>query len=130
LRRGVDCEPLATLDRIHRTLGEYNFAGQYQQLPAPLGGGLVKAEWFKRYRENHRPERFERIVQSWSTANATGRGGKPSYPKFGSFHGGFAARTALLAVEADLPGHAGTGGGCKTKLWDMINLARMSRLGI
>src|SRR5207237_3173805 len=64
-----DREPLATLDRIRRTIGEYNFAGQYQQSPAPLGGGLVKAEWFKRYRENERPERFDRIVQSWDTAN-------------------------------------------------------------
>ena len=60
-------EPLETLDRIRRTIREYNFAGQYQQSPAPLGGGLVKAEWFKRYRENHRPERFDRIVQSWDT---------------------------------------------------------------
>jgi len=50
-------------------MGEYNFAGQYQQSPAPLGGGLVKAEWFKRYRENERPERFDCIVQSWDTAN-------------------------------------------------------------
>src|SRR3984893_16362295 len=64
-----DREPLDTLDRIRRTIGEYNFAGQYQQSPAPLGGGLVKAEWFKRYRENERPERFDRIVQSWDTAN-------------------------------------------------------------
>ena len=64
-----DREPLETLDRIRRTIGEYNFAGQYQQSPAPLGGGLVKAEWFKRYGENDRPERFDRIVQSWDTAN-------------------------------------------------------------
>src|SRR5580704_6986177 len=42
-----DREPLDTLDRIRRTIGEYNFAGQYEQSPAPLGGGLVKAEWFK-----------------------------------------------------------------------------------
>jgi predicted phage terminase large subunit-like protein len=62
-------EPLATLDRIRRTLGEYNFAGQYQQSPAPLGGGLVKAAWFKRYRESELPDRFDRIVQSWDTAN-------------------------------------------------------------
>src|SRR5437764_2748464 len=64
-----DREPPEVLDRIRRTMGEYNFAGQYQQSPAPLGGGLVKAEWFKRYRENERPERFDRIVQSWDTAN-------------------------------------------------------------
>jgi len=48
-------EPLETLDRIRRTIGEYNFAGQYQQSPAPLGGGLVKEKWFKRYRENDLP---------------------------------------------------------------------------
>src|SRR6202011_4919489 len=62
-------ESLATLAHIRRTLGEYNFAGQYQQSPAPLGGGLVKAEWFKRYAPNNRPESFERIIQSWDTAN-------------------------------------------------------------
>jgi len=62
-------EAIETLDRIRRTVGEYNFAGQYQQSPAPLGGGLVKAEWFKRYRESDRPERFDQIVQSWDTAN-------------------------------------------------------------
>ena len=52
-------EPLAVLQNIRRTIAEYNFAGQYQQSPAPLGGGLVKAGWFKHYRENERPERFE-----------------------------------------------------------------------
>jgi predicted phage terminase large subunit-like protein len=60
-------EPLATLDHIRRTIGEYNFAGQYQQSPAPAGGGLVKAAWFRRYKDL--PDRFERIVQSWETAN-------------------------------------------------------------
>src|ERR1700724_1906093 len=64
-----DREPLETLEHIRRTIGEYNFAGQYQQSPAPLGGGLVKAEWVKRYGEKDRPERFDRIVQSWDTAN-------------------------------------------------------------
>ena len=61
-------EPRATLDHIRSTIGEYNFAGQYQQAPAPLGGGLVKEEWFRRYAPNEVPE-FERIVQSWDTAN-------------------------------------------------------------
>src|SRR6201987_4718230 len=59
-----DREPLETLDRIRQTIGPYHFAGQYQQSPAPLGAGLVKAEWFQRYRENERPECFDRIVQS------------------------------------------------------------------
>jgi hypothetical protein len=64
-----DREPVAVLDRIRRTIGEYNFAGQYQQSPAPRGGGLVKAEWFKRHNASTLPERFDRIVQSWDTAN-------------------------------------------------------------
>jgi predicted phage terminase large subunit-like protein len=59
----------SSVERIRRTIGEYNVAGQYQQAPAPLGGGLVKAAWFKRYREDELPARFDRIVQSWDTAN-------------------------------------------------------------
>jgi hypothetical protein len=35
-------EPLVELERPRRTQGEYNFAGQYQQSPTPLGGGMVK----------------------------------------------------------------------------------------
>ena len=62
-------EPLETLEQLRRTLGEYNFAGQYQQTPAPLGGGLVKQEWFRRYQANELPESFDRIVQSWDTAS-------------------------------------------------------------
>jgi predicted phage terminase large subunit-like protein len=65
----LEREPLDTLERIRRTIGEYNFAGQYQQTPAPLGGGMVKVQWFKRYGENERPQSFDRIVQSWDTAN-------------------------------------------------------------
>src|SRR5208337_234577 len=62
-------EPLPMLEQIRRTIGEYNFAGQYQQMPAPLGGGLVKADWFRSYAPNERPDGFDRIVQSWDTAN-------------------------------------------------------------
>lgn len=40
-------EPLEVLERIRHAQGEYNFSGQYQQAPAPLGGGLVKIDWFK-----------------------------------------------------------------------------------
>jgi predicted phage terminase large subunit-like protein len=58
-----------TLKRILRTIGEYNFASQYQQTPAPLGGGMVKTDWFKWYSPNELPDRFDQIVQSWDTAN-------------------------------------------------------------
>jgi predicted phage terminase large subunit-like protein len=62
-------EPLAILEQIRRTIGEYNFAGQYQQAPAPLGGGLVKAAWFRHCAQDEMPAKFERIVQSWDTAS-------------------------------------------------------------
>jgi predicted phage terminase large subunit-like protein len=62
-------EPLDVLAQMREVQGEYNFAGQYQQSPAPLGGGLVKAEWYKTYTEKDRPAKFEMIFQSWDTAN-------------------------------------------------------------
>ncbi len=62
-------EPLEILNHIREAQGEYNFAGQYQQAPSPLGGGLVKAEWFKTYTALDVPEKFEMVFQSWDTAN-------------------------------------------------------------
>src|SRR5271168_279605 len=52
-------KPLATIEQIRRTIGEYNFAGQYQQAPAPQGGGMVKAAWFRSYAPNERPDKFD-----------------------------------------------------------------------
>ncbi|HEY3778174.1 MAG TPA: phage terminase large subunit [Rhizomicrobium sp.] len=60
-------EPLEEIERIRRTLGSWNFAGQYQQRPSPLGGATVKRDWFRLFDAEPRP--FERIVQSWDTAN-------------------------------------------------------------
>lgn len=54
-------------------MDEYNFADQGQQSPAPLGGGLVKAEWFKRYSEKDRPEHFDRTAERSSSRFSIGR---------------------------------------------------------
>jgi predicted phage terminase large subunit-like protein len=62
-------EPLATLEQIRANLGTYNFAGQYQQTPAPAGGGMVKEAWFQRYEPSALPVSFDQIIQSWDTAN-------------------------------------------------------------
>ena len=64
-----DREPLEILEHIRYTIGEYNFAGQYQQQPAPLGGGMVKRDWFKTYVPGEEPALFDMILQSWDTAN-------------------------------------------------------------
>jgi len=62
-------EPLSVLKGIRKSMSEYDFASQYQQSPAPLGGGLVKADWFKSYAEKDLPEHFGQVIQSWDTAN-------------------------------------------------------------
>ena len=62
-------ESLVTLAQIRANLGEYHFAGQYQQDPVPLGGGLVKQAWLREYEAQQLPARFELVVQSWDTAN-------------------------------------------------------------
>jgi hypothetical protein len=61
-------EPLLVLQHIRETVGLYNFSGQYQQSPVPLGGGMVKSEWLKFY-EPEELSKFHNIFQSWDTAN-------------------------------------------------------------
>ena len=74
IRRAGEClhperESLETLEMMRRTIGEYNFAAQYQQTPAPFGGGFVKKEWLKSYTLAEIPARWDFIFQSWDTAN-------------------------------------------------------------
>ena len=42
-------EPLKTLANTRATVGEYNFAAQYQQAPTPPEGVVIKLESFRRY---------------------------------------------------------------------------------
>lgn len=65
-------EPREILEEISRTIGSYNFAGQYQQRPSPIEGGLVKVFWLKSYTKADLPARFDRILQSWDTASKAG----------------------------------------------------------
>jgi predicted phage terminase large subunit-like protein len=61
-------EPREVLEQIKAAIGSYAFAAQYQQRPAPLGGGMVKWEWFKPYPKPPEIERGDQIVQSVDTA--------------------------------------------------------------
>ncbi len=62
-------EPLATLQSLRLSMGEFAFAGQYQQSPVPVGGGLIKTDWLKYYIVSDLPEKFDLVVQSWDTAS-------------------------------------------------------------
>jgi len=59
--------PPNIINRLQRELGSYGYAGQYQQRPAPLIGGILQRDWFKKYQSSHLPI-FNYIIQSWDTA--------------------------------------------------------------
>jgi predicted phage terminase large subunit-like protein len=59
-----------TVDKL--SVNEYMFAGQYQQKPAPAGGGLVKRKWLKFYDTKLSDLKLERIIESWDTAEGIG----------------------------------------------------------
>jgi len=61
--------PVAELELIRASLGEAAWSSQYMQRPAPAGGGIVNTVWFKRYDDADLPDAFDRVVQSWDTAN-------------------------------------------------------------
>ena len=55
-----------SLDTLKTGLGTYASAGQLQQRPAPKGGGILRASWWRKW-ENTIPE-FIYVLQSWDTA--------------------------------------------------------------
>lgn len=59
--------PLEVVDRDESSLGPYASAGQFQQLPKPRGGGILKDEWWKLWPEEGFPP-LDYIVASLDTA--------------------------------------------------------------
>jgi phage terminase large subunit-like protein len=55
------------LDQLKRDMGTHAFSAQYQQQPAPVGGGMIQWSWFKFYQgELQEPE--ETTIR-WDTAS-------------------------------------------------------------
>jgi predicted phage terminase large subunit-like protein len=46
-------------------LGPWAFGAQYQQSPSPLGGGILKRDWFRYYEPADLPDPMMMIVSSW-----------------------------------------------------------------
>lgn len=65
-------ESLETLKALRQTMGEYNFASQFQQNPTPLEGAMVKRDWLRYCEVDQRPSHFSYLLQSWDTANKSG----------------------------------------------------------
>jgi len=65
-------EPLSVLEALKRQIGSDAFYAQYQQMPVPPGGAMIKRKWIERY-EALPPEQERLIVlQSWDTASKGG----------------------------------------------------------
>ena len=80
-------ENAEVMEKLRQTLGEYGFAGQVQQRPAPAGGGFIKYGYLIPYQTV--PE-FTQIVQSWDTAGAEESDSCPWVGLcFGIFEGGY-----------------------------------------
>ena len=60
--------PLSDLERVKVSLGSYEWAGLYQQAPAPSGGGIFMASWWMSYADGALPRRFDEVIQSWDCA--------------------------------------------------------------
>lgn len=70
-----DRENIEQLKKLKEYIGEYNFAGQYQQNPAPKDGGIIKKKWFQTYNKEELLKRISEgsinivaLIQSWDTA--------------------------------------------------------------
>lgn len=61
--------PLDLLIKQRAVVGEAIWATQHQQRPAPADGGIINTREFKPYGTDEKPIVFDRIVQSWDTAN-------------------------------------------------------------
>jgi len=57
--------PASEVLKLEKELGPYAYAGQYQQTPAPRGGGIIRTDWW----------------QTWTDAKAAEHGAAPgTYP--------------------------------------------------
>ena len=61
-------ESRAALEAIKIEIGSDAFSAQYQQMPIPPGGAMIKRHWIQRYSEPPRRDDVLRINQSWDTA--------------------------------------------------------------
>jgi predicted phage terminase large subunit-like protein len=61
-------EPLSVLEELKRSMGSMDFSAQYQQMPVPEAGNVIKRTWFPTYAEPPIPKPSDRTIVSWDTA--------------------------------------------------------------
>lgn len=61
-------EPMDVLNRVKAEIGSFVFTSQYQQMPVPPGGNILRQEWFKETPAGWAPKPDARVIQSWDVA--------------------------------------------------------------
>jgi predicted phage terminase large subunit-like protein len=61
-------ESRAALEEIKAEIGSDAFSAQYQQMPIPPGGAMIKRRWVQRYTQPPPPSDIIQVIQSWDTA--------------------------------------------------------------
>lgn len=83
--------------------GEYGYAGQHQQRPVPLEGGIIKTKWWRIWPKEQEFPKCERVFVSWDTAFSEAdmkKSAFSAYTKWGIFHNAIHQRHEILLLEA------------------------------
>ena len=92
--------PLPVLDDLRVQLGTYGYAGQFDQAPAPAGGGMLKAAWFPAYAPGMATGVRHFYLDSAYTAKQTG---DPSGILGGCRQGSDLLLTSWASVRLEFP---------------------------
>lgn len=105
--------PRSVVDRDKQVLGPYGYAGQFQQSPAPRGGGIVKREWWQLWDDEaaqqqgvpgaNRYPQMDYIVASLDPAYTEKQENDPSgFTIWGVFQRGGANTRRILTQRGDI----------------------------
>ena len=93
----------AWLKEARENLGEYGWAGQMQQDPVPMGGGIIKAKWWQRWPQGRELPKVQHVFCSWDTAYTekdTASGSYSAMTAWGIFWSEEKDRHCLLLLAA------------------------------
>lgn len=77
------------IDELEQDLGQYGFAGQIGQNPAPAGGGMFKVDNFQYTSEMFPPSQIQSTVRYWDKAGSAGKGAYTCGVKMTKLKSGF-----------------------------------------
>lgn len=92
--------PEKAVKSLELRLGSFGAAGQLQQRPSPLGGGLVKESWFKLWAHGRKLPKLDYVLQAYDTAMTENTANDPSGSIVFGVFSLTATRNAVLVLDA------------------------------